>query len=158
MLVEHAVQPPCLVDIAIHAVLNPLRGVAHKVIGLALHRAQAGVLEEEPVGHLVVFTRARGKADTVVTVVLLDQILEDAAGLEDADRLAVGEGVGDGRDAPVRVDLEEPRLLLSVGRDVDVLNLVGQAELLERHRDLDPVGCGVRVESDVGPFGFRHGG
>ena len=37
MGVEHAVQTPGLVDVPVHAVLDLLRRVADKVVGLALH-------------------------------------------------------------------------------------------------------------------------
>lgn len=50
----------------------------------------------------------------MVLVVRLDEILEDRAGLEDVQRTAGEGGVGDGGNAPVGVDFEEPGLLLGV--------------------------------------------
>lgn len=41
-------------------------------------------------------------------VILLDEVLEDAAGFEEADFLAVWEGVCYSGDAAVGVDFEEP--------------------------------------------------
>lgn len=132
VLVQHAVQPPGLVDVPLHAVLDLLGRVAHEVVRLALHRPQPRVLEERPVHHLVVLARAPRETDLVLLlVVLVDQVLENAPGLEQPDLLPVGgERVGQGRNAPVRIDLQEPGLLLHVGRDVEVFDLVRQPELL----------------------------
>lgn len=60
-------------------------------------------------------------------VVLLDEVLHDRAGFEEADRLAVGKGVGEGGDAPIGVDGEEKGLLLGVLGYVDFVRLVGDA-------------------------------
>lgn len=92
--VQDAVQPARLVLVPVYAVLDLLRGVAVEVVGLALHGAQAGVEEEEPVVHFVGFPRAFRVGDSVVSVVLLDEVLHDGAGFEEADGAAVGEGVG----------------------------------------------------------------
>lgn len=108
VLVEDPVQPARFVDVSVDAVLDALRRVPDEVVGLALHGTQARVLEEEPVGHLVVFARALGEGDLVVWVVLLGEILQDATRLEQTDLLAVTEGVGQGGDTAVGVDLEKP--------------------------------------------------
>ena len=47
-------------------------------------------------------------------VVAVDEVLHDGAALKEIDLLAVGELVGDGGDAAIRVDLAEPGLLLGV--------------------------------------------
>ena len=47
-------------------------------------------------------------------VIAVDEVLQDGTALENTDGLAVGEGVGQGGDAAVGVDLEKPRLLLGV--------------------------------------------
>ena len=53
------------------------------------------VQEEKPIVRLVIFARAAGVADLMgVLVVLLGQVLHDAARLEKADGVAVGESVG----------------------------------------------------------------
>lgn len=83
--------------------------------------------------------------------------MQDTAALEQADLLAVGESVGEGRDAPVRIDFEVPLFFLAVGGDVDVLDFVGEAELFESDGDFDAVGGGVCVEGYVGALG-GHGG
>jgi hypothetical protein len=70
-----------------------LGGVADEVIRLALHGSDAGILEVQPADGLVVFAGALGVGDLVVLVVLLGQVGEDAAGLEEPDLLAVCEGV-----------------------------------------------------------------
>lgn len=48
-------------------------------------------------------------------VILFGQILEDTAGFEKADLLAVAESIGQGGDAAVGVDFQEPakKLLVS---------------------------------------------
>jgi hypothetical protein len=53
-------------------------------------------------------TRAFGEGDLVVWVVLRDEVLQDATGLKQTDLLAVAEGVRQGGDAAVGVDLEKP--------------------------------------------------
>jgi hypothetical protein len=49
------------------------------------------------------------------------------------------------------------RLFLHVRGHVDLLDSVGDAELLERDRDLDPIGRLRSVERDVGPLGSHCG-
>jgi hypothetical protein len=78
--------------------------------------------------HLKPLPRSLGIADLVLGIILLCEVLHDAAGFEEVDRLAIAEGVGQGRDAAVGVDSEEPGLFLGVFRDVDFVGLVGEAE------------------------------
>lgn len=94
VLVQDAVQAARLVLVPLDAVVDFLGRVPVEVVGLALHGADAGVQEEEPVGHFVGFARAFGVGDFVVEVVLLDEVLHDGAGFEEADGAAIGEGVG----------------------------------------------------------------
>jgi len=61
---------------------------------LSLHRPNASILEEQPIVHLIPLPRALRKADLVLRIVALYQVLHDASGLEEVDGLAVGEGVG----------------------------------------------------------------
>lgn len=49
MLVEHGVQTPHFVLVPLLRVGLWLAGVSREVVGLPLHGAYAGVLEEEPV-------------------------------------------------------------------------------------------------------------
>ena len=97
------------------------------MVRLALHRSYAGILVEEPIVDFVGFAGAARVRDLVVRIVLLGEVLEDGAGFEDADLLAVGEGVGDGGDAAVGVDFEEPGFFLGVFGDVDFVGFVGEA-------------------------------
>jgi len=145
MLVQHTVQTPRLIDITIDAVLDLLRCVPHKMVGLALHRPQTTVLEEQPVVDLVVLAATLGVADLVVLVVLLGQVLQHTAALEYPNLLPVAEGVGHCWDATVRVDLEEPWFLLLVGRNVYVLGLIGQTKLFQPNRDFNAIGRRIRV-------------
>lgn len=88
------------------------------MVGLALHGSEAAHLPHQPVGGLPVLARAGGVGHLVVLVVAVDEVLQDAAALEDADGLAVIERVCESRDAAVGVDLEEPGLL-SGGMSID---------------------------------------
>lgn len=94
VFVQDAVEAARLVLVSLHAVVDSLRGVAVEVVGLALHGAHAGVEKEEPVVDFVGLAGAFGVGDVVVRVVLLDEVLHDGAGFEEADGAAVGEGVG----------------------------------------------------------------
>lgn len=93
MRVQHPVQPARLVGVPRHAVLDALRRVPREVVRLALHGADAGVLEVQPADHLVVLAGVGREGDLVLCVVLLGEVGEDAAGFEEADLLPVGEGV-----------------------------------------------------------------
>lgn len=105
VLVKDSVEPARLINVPVHAVLNALRRVPHEVVRLALHGADAGVLEEEPVVHLIVLARALRKGDLVLRVVLLCHVLEDAARLKQADLLPIAERISQGGDATIGVDL-----------------------------------------------------
>jgi len=104
MRVQHGIQAPRLILIAINPVLDLLRRIAREVVALALHGPHAGVLEEEPVVDLVGLAGAAGVRDLVLGVVLLDEVLLDGAGFEEVDGLPVAEGVGQCWDAAVGVD------------------------------------------------------
>ena len=97
---------------------------------MTLHRSNASVLVEQPVVGLVVLASPLGVRDFVLCVVTLNEILHDAARLEQVDGLAIGELVGQSRNAAVGVDGKEPVLLLSVLADIDLLNLVGKTTIL----------------------------
>ena len=146
VLLKHTVETPCLVLVAVDAVLDRLRCVAknpsmavvareansdlpEEVIGLPLHGTDTSVQEEQPVIHLVVLACAWREADLEVLVISGYDVLHHAARLEEADLLAVIEGVCHGRNATVGVDLEEPWFLLCVLRDVDPVNIVWEAIL-----------------------------
>lgn len=92
---------------------------------LALHRPDAAVREEDPLQHLAPLVRVRavrGPVELAVGVVVLREVEQDRGGLEDGE---VPAGVVDERgDAPVWVDGEEPRLLLLVSREVDLLGAI----------------------------------
>lgn len=91
----------------------------------------------------------------MVLVVRIDEVLQDGAGLKHIDLLAVREGaVGDGGHAAVRIDGEEPRLLLHARSEIDFLDGVRETQLFERDRNFDPV-RGLRgVQGD---WGSSHG-
>jgi hypothetical protein len=66
------------------------------MVGLTLHGAQSGILEEDPVVHFVLFSGALRVGDFVVFVVLLGEVLEDAARFEEIYSLPIGENICDG--------------------------------------------------------------
>jgi hypothetical protein len=64
----------------------------------------------------------------MLRIVRFGDIQQDSAGLEDADRMTgrgFSVGVGDGGDAAVGVDFEEPRFFLRVGGQLEGVNFVG---------------------------------
>ena len=75
--------------------------------------------EEHPLQHLAVFVRARLRVERELElrVVVLLEVEEDRGGLEHGKVGAVR--IDDDGDAPVRVQLDEPGLLLRPLRDVD---------------------------------------
>ena len=99
---------------------------------MTLHRSKAGVLVKQPIVHLVVLASPLGVRDLVLGVVTLNEILHDASRLEQVDGLAIGELVGQGRNAAIGVDGEEPVLLLRVLGNIDLLNLVGKTTALSK--------------------------
>lgn len=131
------------------------------MIRLPLHRPQPAHLPHQPALHLPIFRRVPGIRELILLVISLHQIIQDRAALKHAQRLpfaGAGEaGIRERRDAAVWVDLEEPRLLLLVGGEVEFRDVVGEAELLEEDGGLDAVGglLGVEVE---GGFGRHCGG
>jgi hypothetical protein len=77
---------------------------------------------------------------------LLGEVDENGAGLEHREVAVVA--VDDRGDAAVRINFEEPRLLLVALRERELLDGVLEAHLLEGDRDLVAVGGGCRVEVD----------
>lgn len=128
MLVQHAIQPASLILIPRDAVRDLLGRVAMEMVGLSLHGSDAGIEEEKPVVDFIRLATTGWIGDLVLgLVVLLDEILHDAAGFEESNAFAVGEGVREGGDAAVGVDFEEPGLFLGVGLNVDIVGCVGEA-------------------------------
>lgn len=66
------------------------------------------MLEVNPIVHLIVLAGALRVGNLVVLVVLLDQVLKDASGLEEPDFLTVGKGIRESGDTSIGIDLEEP--------------------------------------------------
>lgn len=82
------------------------------------------MLPEEPVVALISFAGASRKGDLVVFVVLFGQVLEDRTAFEEADGLAIGEGISYGGDATIWVYSCKPRFFLDIGGDFDVFEFV----------------------------------
>ncbi len=85
----------------------------------------------------------------MLRIIPLHQILLYTAALKQPYRLSIRESIRERGNPPVRVDFEEPGLLLDVFGDVDFVHGVGEPQFLERDGDLDPVGCLGCVEVDV---------
>ncbi len=99
-----------------------------EMISLPLHGPNPSVEEEKPVVDFVRLTAARWIGDLVLDlVVLLDEILHDAARFKKADHLAIGEGVCESGNAAIWIDLKKPRLFLGIGLDVDLVDFVREA-------------------------------
>ena len=63
----------------------------------------------------------------MLSVVLLDEVLDDASCFEEADCATVGVCVGQSGDSAVGIDGQEPGFFLGVFRDVYGVSLVGEA-------------------------------
>lgn len=124
MPVQYSVESSGFVLVSVDAVLDLFRCVSEEVVRLALHWAHTSIQKEEPVVDFVAFTRPFWIGDGVFSVVLLDQVLHDAARLEKTDHLAVGKGIRQCRNPAVGVDFQEPRFLLRVLGDVNRMGLV----------------------------------
>lgn len=74
--------------------------------------------------HLNVLTAISRKAYLVVLVIALDQVLHNASRFEDTDCFAVGESIGDGGNAAIGIDLQEPGFFLRVLGHVNAGDLV----------------------------------
>ena len=119
------------------------------MVHLARHRPKAAHLPHQPFQHRDPL-RQRGRQEFSG---LLAEIEQDGAGLEHADRRAVGAvGIDDGRDLVVRADGEKRRGELLLLADVDGNDRVGQRHFLQRHADLAAVGRvpGVEFDGHVG--------
>lgn len=78
----------------------------------------------------------------MVGIISVDEILHDGAALEQADLLAIGEGVRQGWNTPIGVDVEEPLLLLSA---VNAAVLPAQGSSYPDYIKLSPSECSCRV-------------
>src|SRR5204862_3141886 len=114
-----------------------------EMMDLPGNRPEATVLEHQPFQH----------RDTRLQIArpelagLFAKVDEDRAGLEDADRPAIGTvGVDDRRDLAVRAYLQESRLPLLALANVDDPHRIGQPHLLERHAYLATVRRIERVQ------------
>ena len=78
--------------------------------------------EEHPLQHLAVIIRllAGIECELARGVIVLPEVEQDSCSLEHREVLSVG--IDEHRDAPVRVQLDEPRLFLRVLGDIDGVN------------------------------------
>ena len=124
-------------------------------------------MPKDPAQLLIILRRSRLVADLAVCVIFIGQVEQDGAAVEDT-LLAVSQS----GDLPVRVNLEEPSVelvsvadeirigmsstlfLLLAGLDGELLELVGETELLKNNGDLVPIRGVVGVEGDVGGAHF----
>src|SRR5262249_21215620 len=117
-----------------------------EVADLAEHRPDEGHLKEQPLDRLTAarcITRQK-------TASLLGEIEQDRAGSEKPERRTAGPvGINDRRNLAVRVQGQELRRLLLVHAEVDDVRLIGHPHLLERDRNLDPIGRWQRIELEA---------
>src|SRR5262249_52677902 len=148
LLVEHAIEPVDLVDVALGRVGNPLGGVVGEVVVLPAHRPKAAHLPEQPLDGLVALARVGGEE----LAGLLGEIDQHRARFEHRDRLAavLRLVVDQRRNAVVGRDRQELRLELLALADVDRNDLVLESGLLEEHRDLVAFRRGPIVQLDHG--------
>ncbi len=145
MLIQDAIQPPRLILIPRNPIRNLLRRVPMEVISLSLHGPDPSIEEEEPVVDFVSLAATGRIGDLVlVLIVLLDQVLHDAAGFEQADHLAIGKCVCESGNAAVWINLEKPGLFLGVGLDVDLVGFVRKAADGEVYSAMDN-GMGKKI-------------
>lgn len=64
-----------------------------------------------------------------MAIIPLDQVLHDTTTLKQAESLTIVKGIGHGRDSAIRVDIEEPLLLLGVARNIDIMDFVWEPNL-----------------------------
>jgi len=100
-------------------------------------------LEVQPLLCEICLLAARGEADFVVLVVLVNQVLDDGAGFPQRE---VGVGIDDGGHAAVGVELGELGAL-DVG-ELHVVEIVRDTEFLCDHADLRRVGAMLAVDLD----------
>jgi hypothetical protein len=120
---EHAEQPLALGDIALQRalVLVLTAGEFVEEAELAEHRPDATHLEMQPLQGLPAPRRIGGKELSG----LLGQVLQDCAGLEQAERLVAGAiGIDDRRNLAVRIEREKFGGLLVVLAEIDRMRLI----------------------------------
>lgn len=93
--------------------------------------------------------RARLETDLALLVVLVDKVLHDRARLKEVDLAAIFVDVGESRNAAVWIDLEEPRVLLLVLRELDFLHLVREAQLFKQNANFYSIGSLSRASEVV---------
>src|SRR5581483_11545865 len=103
---------------------------------LAEHRSDAAHLEMHPLDGLPAARRV-GRQQLAG---LLGEILQDRAGLEQAERLAARTvGIEDCRNLAVWIERQKFGGLLVVLAEIDEMRLVGKPDLLQHDRDFDAV-------------------
>ncbi len=153
LLVEHAVEPVGLVGVAVDGVGHLFGRIDAEMVGLSEHRAEAAHLPEQPLVHL----HAPALVGRIEATGLAAEILQDGAGFEDRDRLAVRPvGIDDGRHLVVGRDRQELGLELVALADIDRMHGVRQAGLLEHDGDLPSVRGRPVIEVDRMLGGNRH--
>ena len=81
--------------------------------------------KEDPLEHDAFVVASGGEGEETFGVVLANKVKKDGGALKDAERLWFVLAVDEGGDATVGVVSDEPRFLLTVGREIDPLDAVG---------------------------------
>jgi len=134
------------------AIRDILWGVVSKVVCLPLHGTNSAVAKEDPLEHDALVVAPGREEEEAFGVVLANEVEKDSGGFKDAERLWLVFAVDENRDATVGIESDEPRLLLTVGGEIDPLDVVvydvaiGGLELFEQNGHLVSVGSGCGVE------------
>ena len=122
--------------------LNPLRRCLGKMSHLPLIRRPAPMPKEQPLQTLIALELVL-EAEPILPIRKFQQVQQLGRGLHDGERRGL-RVVDDDRDAPVRVQAQEPFFLLLVGRDTDQrggkFGAVGGGELFEENLHFLPIG------------------
>src|SRR5258706_1935193 len=142
--VDHHVQAVGLVLVAVHGVRDLLRRVAEEMVRLAEHGTDVAHLEHHPLHHLPALAQVGGQE----AAGLRGEIEQHRARLGQREGLAArAVAVDHRRHLVVGGDLEEIRLELVAGADVDRVHVVGRARFLEH--DVDFVAVRRRPSVEV---------
>ena len=157
-----------------------LHGTDSAVLRDELNKREQGWCEatygkEDPLEHDALIVTPGGEGEETFGVVLADEVEENSGGFKDVERLWLVIAIDEDGDATVGVESDEPRLLLTVRGDVDLLDAEGarsggcmihrgrllviydvavdSLEFFEQDGHLVSVGSGRGIEHER----FRHG-
>jgi hypothetical protein len=87
-------------------------------------RGKVTYAKEDPLEHDALVVAPGREEEEAFGVVLANEVEKDSGGFKDAERLWLVFAVDENRDATVGIESDEPRLLLTVGGEIDPLDAV----------------------------------